>query len=76
MLRGKQEIYMKKKVKTHSGDVNTLRPQKNESGETELRNFGEKSQDKNELILHKTINFIWNQITDMIQLFNPLYQDS
>ena len=32
-----------------------LRPQNNESGEPEFNNVGEKSQDKNEPILHNTI---------------------
>ena len=47
-----------------------LRPQNNESGEPEFNNVGEKSQDKNEPILHNTIiNSRWNQITDIIQGF-------
>ena len=54
-------------------DVHGLRPQNNESGELELKNVGEKSQDKNEIILHNTIiNLRWNQITDMMQGFFPL----
>ena len=32
-----------------------LTPQNNEKGEPELKNVGEKPQDNNELILHKTI---------------------
>ena len=57
--------------------VHILRPQNNESGEPELKTFGDKSQDKNELILHNTIiNVRWHQITDMIQEFVPLLQES
>ena len=57
--------------------VHILRPQNTESGEPWLNNFEEKSQDNNELILHNNIiNSRWNQITDMIQGFYPLFQDS
>ena len=57
--------------------VQILRLQNTEIGESELNNDGEKSQDKNEIILHNTIiNAIWNPITDMIQGFVPLFQDS
>ena len=53
-----------------------IRPQNTESGEPELNNVGEKSQDKNDLILHNTIIYArWNQIADMIQGFGPLFQD-
>ena len=56
-------------------DVHILRPQNIESGEPELNNVGEKSQDNNELILQNTIiNEGWNKITDMIQEFTPLFQ--
>ena len=52
-----------------------LRPQNTESGEPELNNVGEKSQDKNELIFHNTIiNAIWNQITDTMQGFYHSYR--
>ena len=51
----------------YSYDVHILIPQNTESGEPELNNVGDKSQDKNELILHNNIiNSIWNQITGMI----------
>ena len=57
--------------------VHILRPQNTEIGEPELNNFGDKSQDKNELILHNTIiNTRWNQIDDMIQGFVSLFQYS
>ena len=57
--------------------VQILRPQNTEIGESELNNDGEKSQDNNDLILHNTIiNARWNQITDIIQVFVPLFQDS
>ena len=59
----------------YSGDI--LRPQNTEIGEPELKNVGDKSQDKNEPILHNNIiNTIWNQISDMIQGFVPLFQDN
>ena len=35
--------------------VQILRPQNAESGETEVNNVVEKSQDKNQVILHNTI---------------------
>ena len=54
-----------------------LRPQNTESGEPELKNIGEKPQDKNELICQNTIiHARWNQISDMSQGFGPLFQDS
>ena len=57
--------------------VYILRPQNTESGEPELKNVGEKYQYKNDLILHNTIiNARWNQITDTIQGFVPLFQNS
>ena len=57
--------------------VHILRPKITESGEPELNNIGEKYQDKNELIIYNTItNLIWNQIADMIQGFDPLFQES
>ena len=53
---------MKHKMKTHSGYQWTLqlccahtKTTKTESVEPELKNVREKSQDKNELILHNTI---------------------
>ena len=50
-----------------------LRPQNTESGEPELNNVGDKSQDNNDIIIHNTIiNTIWNQIDYMIQGFPPL----
>ena len=52
-----------------------LRPQNNESGEPELNNVGEKSQYKNELIIHNTIIYtILNKISDMIQGFVPIFR--
>ena len=57
--------------------VHILRPQNTEIGEPELKNVGEKSQDNNGLIIHKTILYAgWNQISDMIQGFGPLFQYS
>ena len=57
--------------------VHILRPQNTESDEPDLNNVGEKSQEKNELIISNTIiNTRWNKITDMIQGFFPLFQDS
>ena len=54
-----------------------IRPQYIERGEPELNNVGEKSQYKNELIIHNTIVYLrWNQISDMIEGFGPLFQDS
>ena len=56
--------------------VHILRPQNTESVEPELKNFGEKYQDNNELILHNTIiNFKMKPIADMSQYFAPLFQD-
>ena len=53
---------MKWQVKNHSGAQRILQPleliigpQNNVSGEPELNNVGDKSQDKNKLILHKNI---------------------
>ena len=52
--------------------VHFLIPQNTESGEPELNNVGEKYQYMKDLILHKNIkNERWNQITDMIQGFEP-----
>ena len=57
--------------------VNILIPQNTEIGEPELNNIGEKTQDKNELILHNTIiNARWNKITGMMQVGFPLFRDS
>ena len=57
--------------------VHILRPQNTESGETELNNVGDKSQDNNEIIRHNTIiNEILNQNTVRIQGFYLLFQDS
>ena len=57
--------------------VQILRPKITESGEPELKNFGDKYQDKNDLILRNTIiNSRWNQITDLIQVFFSLFRDS
>ena len=54
-----------------------LRPQNTESGEPELNNIGEIPRDNNDLIIHNTIiNERWNPITDMMQGFVPLFQDS
>ena len=53
--------------------MHILRPQNTESSEPELKNIGVKPQDKNELIIHKTIiNARLNQITGIIQGFVPL----
>ena len=57
--------------------VHILSSQNTESGEPELNNIGKKPQDKNEFIIHNTIiNVGRNQITDMMQGFTPLFQDS
>ena len=49
-----------------------LRPQNNESGEPDIKNIGDKSQDENKFILHNDIrNERGYQITDMIQEFDP-----
>ena len=57
--------------------VNILRPKNTESGEPELKNAGEKSQDKNDIVIHNTIiNAGWQQIPDMIQRFLPIFHDS
>ena len=56
--------------------VQILKPQNNESGEPEFKNFEEKSQDNNELIIHNTIiNARQKQITDMIW-GPPFFQES
>ena len=48
--------------------------QNTEIGETELNKVGDKSKDKKDLILQNNIiNTRWNQITDMIQVFEPLF---
>ena len=63
--------------RSYNYDVHILRPQNTESGEPDLKNIGDKPQSNNELILHNTIiNEIWNPITDMIQGFVPLFQES
>ena len=54
--------------------VHIPRPQNTEISEPELKNVGEKSQDKNKLILHNTIiNERWKQITDIVQGFVTLF---
>ena len=61
----------------HNYSMHILRPQNTESGEPELKNIGEKLQDKNELIIHTTIiNSRWNQITNIMQEFVSLFHDS
>ena len=56
--------------------VHIIRPKNTESDEPELKNIRDKSQDKNELILHNNImNSILNPINDMMQGFVPLFQD-
>ena len=58
-------------------DVHILRPQNTEIGVPELKNVGDKSQDKNDFIFHNIIiSARWNQIDDMRQGFVPLFQDS
>ena len=53
--------------------MHTLGPQNTESREPETKNTGEKSQNKNELILHNNlINLRWKLITNMIKEFYPL----
>ena len=50
--------------------VHILGPQNTESGEPVLKNVGDKPQDKNELVLNKTIIYVrLNQINDTIQGF-------
>ena len=57
--------------------VHILRPWNTESGEPELKNIREKTQDKNDLIVRNIIiNARWNPITDIVQGFIPLFQDS
>ena len=52
--------------------VHALIPQNNENGGPEIKNIGEKFQDKNDPIIHNDIrNSRWNQITDMITEFDP-----
>ena len=52
--------------------VHSLIPKKTESGEPQIKKIGEKLQDNNEFILHKNLkNSKGNQITDMIQEFDP-----
>ena len=54
-----------------------LKPQNTEIGEPEFNNIGEKSKDKNELIIHNPIiNARWNQISDMMQEFIYIFQDN
>ena len=56
--------------------AHTLIPQNTKSGEPELTNIKEKSQDKNDLILHNTtINSGWNKIADIMQRVFTLFQD-
>ena len=53
-----------------------LRPQNTESGEPELKNVGDKSQDTNDLIIHNTIiTEELNQIADMMKGLVPLFQN-
>ena len=61
-LRVQQEINMKQQVKTHCGSqsfnnyaLHALRPHIFESGESEIKNIGEKFQHKNESVLHKDL---------------------
>ena len=57
--------------------VHILRIQNTESSPPYLKNFGKKPQDKNKLILHKTIiNTRWKKVTDIVQGFVRLFQDS
>ena len=57
--------------------VHILIPQNTESGQPELKNVGDKSKDKNELIIHNhVINSRWKQITDIIQGFEPIFQEN
>ena len=64
-------------IRLYKYAVQILGPQNTESGEPELKNVGDKYQDKTELIIHETIiNAGWNQVTNMIQWFAPLFQDS
>ena len=57
--------------------AHNLIPQNTNSGELELKNIGEKYQNKNDLIIHNTIiNSIWNQISDTMHGVSPLFQDS
>ena len=61
----------------HYYAAHILRPKSTESGEPELKNVGEKPQDKNEIILHNTIIYErWNKIADRIQGVVPLFQES
>ena len=54
--------------------VHILRPKNTESGEPELKNVGEKYQDRKKIILHKNIiNTGQKQINDMIQGFEPIF---
>ena len=77
MLRLKQQIDMKWQVKPtlelnkfFNYSVHILRPQNIEISAPYWKNIGDKTQDNNEIILHKNIiNSIWNQITDNIQGF-------
>ena len=50
---------MKQKMKTQSGVQHILqlcrRQKNNERGESELKNIGEKPQDKHEIITHNTL---------------------
>ena len=52
--------------------VHTLRPRNTESGETEIKKIGDKSQDNNDIILHKNIISSRKiQITDIIKEVEP-----
>ena len=52
--------------------VHTLRPRNTESGETEIKKIGDKSQDNNDIILHKNIISSRKiQITDIIKELEP-----
>ena len=83
-FRGNQYIGMTWQVKSHSGYQQILQiccahPKTTKYWKwwTRFLKIGEKSQDNNKLVIHKTIiNERWNQITDMIQVFFPLFQDS
>ena len=57
--------------------LHILIPQNTESGKPKLNIFGDKYQNKNEIILYKNIiNEILNQISDIMQEIPPLLQDS
>ena len=57
-------------------DVDILIPQNTEIGEPELKNIGEKTQDKNDLIIHNTIiNARQKPFHDMMQGCVHLFQE-